>query len=34
MLNIKNVKMKIKNNISHIIGAIWGIKKYLWIKLF
>lgn len=23
-----------KNKESHIIGAIWGIKKYLIIKLF
>lgn len=34
MLNIKKVKIKIKNNESHINGAIWGIKKYLLKKLF
>lgn len=34
MLNIIKVKINKKNNINHIIGAIWGIKKYLKIKLF
>jgi hypothetical protein len=27
-LNIMKAKEKIENNISHIIGAICGIKKY------
>ncbi len=29
MLNIMKIKENKKNKINHIIGAIWGIKKYL-----
>lgn len=28
MLNKKKINEKYKNKINHIIGAIWGIKKY------
>lgn len=33
MLNSKNNKIKYKNKINHSIGDIWGIKKYLRIKI-
>jgi hypothetical protein len=29
MLNSKKIKIKIKNKVNHIKGAICGIKKYL-----